>query len=455
MNVKFRNVLNIGLLKSLPRNLFDIPQGGFIETLLTNATEYIGTDVSYLATGYRSSNGVSWKKEADCLSDVIRVGTVDTLTFGCVISNIVLYISLVVILGVIIVKFSLAVAFGWFLSWKLGNFKDGQSYADRMKREQEIENWTAGIYTPANVGRSPYLYPHSPPRKKSIIPHTSRFTKPDPIKTKYGASSELSAQNMWRRPSSATVSTIYGSTITSPFSSTVGTNSTSPSTIYNPKYDFNHSRRQSELTFPLSRRSSISTNSPYSPFSDSKCPLPLSKHIVAQPEATYKPFNFTLAHTICLVTAYSEGIQGLRTTLDSVATTDYPNSHKLIAVICDGVITGSGNEMSTPDICLSMMRDFIVPKDEVQPYSYVAIADGAKRHNMAKVYAGFYRYDNITVSPTQQQRVPMILIVKCGTEAEKMDKKPGNRGKRDSQIILMSFLQKVMFDERMTHLDYV
>ncbi|KAG2171563.1 hypothetical protein INT43_008289 [Umbelopsis isabellina] len=449
------DVLNIGLLKSLPRNLFDIPQGGLIDTLLSNATEYIGTDVSYLATGYRSPNGVSWKKEADCLSDVIRVGMVDTLTFGCVISNIVLYISLVVILGVIIVKFSLAVAFGWFLSWKLGNFKDGQSYADRMKREQEIENWTAGIYTPANVGRSPYLYPLNPPRKKSIIPHTSRFTKPDPIKMKYGNTSELSAQNMWRRPSSATVSTIYGSTFTSPFSSTVGTNSTSPSTIYNPK-DFNHSRRQSELTFPLSRRSSISvaTNSPYSPFGDSKCPLPMSKHIVAQPEMTYKPFNFSLAHTICLITAYSEGIQGLRTTLDSVATTDYPNSHKLLVVICDGVITGSGNEMSTPDICLSMMRDCIVPKDEVQPYSYVAIADGAKRHNMAKVYAGFYRYDNSTVSPTQQQRVPMILIVKCGTEAEKGDKKPGNRGKRDSQIILMSFLQKVMFDERMTHLDY-
>jgi chitin synthase len=460
LNVKFctftcREVLNLNLLKSLPRELLDVPQGGLIDLLITNASDFIGTDMSYAVANYRSQNGLSWKKEAECLSDIIRVGMVDTMTFGCIVSNIVLYISLAVILGVIIVKFSLAVAFGWFLSWKLGNFKDGQSYADRMKREQEIENWTADIYTPANITRSPYLYPpNNPPRKKSIIPQTSRFTKPEPGKLKYGGSFELSSQNMWRRPSSATVSTIYGSTITSPFSSTLGTNSTNPSTIYNPKADFNQSRRQSELTFPISRRSSVSTTTPYNPFSDIKCPLPMSKHMVAQPDINYKPFNFTLAHTICLVTAYSEGIQGLRTTLDSIATTDYPNSHKLIVAIADGVITGSGNEMSTPDICLSMMRDFIVPKDEVQPYSYIAIADGSKRHNMAKVYAGYYRYDSTTVGPAQQQRVPMILIAKCGSPAEKDDKKPGNRGKRDSQIILMSFLQKVMFDERMTHLDY-
>lgn len=449
-----RDVLNIKLLKSLPRNVLDVPQGGLIDLLMTNATEFIGTDMSYTVSNYRSQNGMSWKKEADCLSDIIRVGMVDTMTFGCIVSNIVLYISLAVILGVIIVKFSLAVAFGWFLSWKLGNFEDGQSYAERMKREQEIENWTAGIYTPAIILRPPYLYPLATPRKKSLIPQTSRFTKPDPGKLKYGSSFEPTAQYMWRRPSSATVSTIYGSTITSPFSSTVGTNSTSPSTIYNPKYDFNHSRRQSELTIPLSRRSSLSTMTPYSQFSDLQCPLPMSKHIIAQPDINYKPFNFALAHTICLVTAYSEGIQGLRTTLDSIATTDYPNSHKLIVVIADGIITGSGNETSTPDICLAMMRDLIVPKEEVQPYSYISIADGAKRHNMAKVYAGYYLYDNTTVGPAQQHRVPMIFIAKCGSPAEANEKKPGNRGKRDSQIILMSFLQKVMFDERMTHLDY-
>jgi len=77
----------------------------------------------------------------------------------------------------------------------------------------------------------------------------------------------------------------------------------------------------------------------------------------------------------------------LRTTLDSLATTDYPNSHKLLLVIADGIVKGAGSDISTPDICLSMMKDLVVPAEEVEGNSYVAIADGYKRHNMAKVYA--------------------------------------------------------------------
>jgi chitin synthase len=141
--------------------------------------------------------------------------------------------------------------------------------------------------------------------------------------------------------------------------------------------------------------------------------------------------------------------------MDSIATSDYPNSHKVLLVICDGVITGSGNTRSTPDICVSMMKDLIVPEHLVQPAHYVAIADGSRRNNMAKVYAGYYKYDDSTIDPSLQQRVPMVTIVKCGTpeEAESASK-PGNRGKRDSQIILMQFMQKVMFDERMTTMEY-
>ncbi|KAK1020839.1 Chitin synthase, class 3, partial [Friedmanniomyces endolithicus] len=74
---------------------------------------------------------------------------------------------------------------------------------------------------------------------------------------------------------------------------------------------------------------------------------------------------------------------------------------------------------------------------------------------MAKIYSGFYDYGRDSIIPVEkQQRVPMVCVVKCGTPAEVSAAKPGNRGKRDSQIILMSFLQKVMFDERMTELEY-
>jgi chitin synthase len=202
---------------------------------------------------------------------------------------------------------------------------------------------------------------------------------------------------------------------------------------------------ESPAMFQNSRSSTSLTGDP--------CPWPLH-NVVPQPPADYEPFGFPLMHTICLVTAYSESVEGLRTTLDSLATTDYPNSHKLILIIADGLVKGAGNDLTTPDICLGMMKDLVVPAEEVEPHSYVAIADGHKRHNMAKVYAGFYEYDDATVERSKQQRVPVVLVAKVGNPLEASDAKPGNRGKRDSQIVLMAFLQKVMFDERMTTFEY-
>ncbi|KAF4943093.1 hypothetical protein F66182_18849, partial [Fusarium sp. NRRL 66182] len=113
----------------------------------------------------------------------------------------------------------------------------------------------------------------------------------------------------------------------------------------------------------------------------------IHENVVPQPPPEWQPFGFPLAHTLCLVTCYSEGEEGIRSTLDSIALTDYPNSHKTILVICDGIIKGKGEEMSTPDYVLGMMRDHVIPPDEVQPYSYVAVASGSKSHNMAKIYA--------------------------------------------------------------------
>jgi chitin synthase len=120
------------------------------------------------------------------------------------------------------------------------------------------------------------------------------------------------------------------------------------------------------------------------------------------------------------------------------------------------MVKGTGNELTTPEICLSMMKDSVTGTDfhAVPAHSYVAIADGHKRHNMAKVFAGFYDYDDRTIERSKQQRVPMVVIAKCGNPLEAGEAKPGNRGKRDSHMVLMAFLQKVMFDERMTTLEY-
>ena len=381
---------------------------------------------------YRSDR----EKTAQCLVDIIRVGFIDQKSIGCVASDVLLYLSIIFILGVVLIKFFMAVMFGWFLSWKLGNFKQ-ETYAQRMARAQEIENWTDDIYRPAPGRYRPNTMAAGEKggkKSKFNLPTTSRFSKGDHLvvgnnsrpSTAYGGLSDRHRN-----------SSLYGSKLlkTTPPGSPILQSTGSSHSLAYPR---------DESRMSLAEDSNGSSTG---------CPFPLGD-IVPQPPIDYEPFGFPLCQSICLVTAYSESIEGLRTTIDSLATTDYPNSHKVILVICDGVVKGAGSKLATPDIVLGMMKDLITPEHEVEAHSYVAIADGHKRHNMAKVYAGFYDYDDNTVELSKQQKVPIILVAKVGNPLEVTEAKPGNRGKRDSQIVLMSFLQKVMFDERMTTFDY-
>ncbi|KAG0228625.1 Chitin synthase, class 3 [Actinomortierella wolfii] len=150
-------------------------------------------------------------------------------------------------------------------------------------------------------------------------------------------------------------------------------------------------------------------------------------------------------YTAMLVTCYSEGEASIRTTLNSLANTSYSVKHKLIVVICDGIVRGHGNKLTTPEIVINMI-DLAPGSENPKASSYLAIADGEKQHNMAKVYGGHYVY--------KQRRVPIVVVVKCGNPLEKEASRPGNRGKRDSQLILMSFFQRVLFADRFTELDF-
>ncbi|KZS93523.1 glycosyltransferase family 2 protein [Sistotremastrum niveocremeum HHB9708] len=424
------NVLDLNLLQWLDRSQVSYPAEW--DTFKKQNATFAARDISMyiLRTGQRDM--------ASCLQDLVTVGFIDTNTIGCVASQVVLWVSLVFIIGVVAIKFAMAVIFGWFLSWQLGAFK-GESYEQRMRRAAEIEQWTDDIYRPAPGRYRPTVQKNglsaggkAGKRATTFLPVTSRFSKavdyanPRPGTT-YGNVDPLSYMNK-RNTTMSTYGNLKGSHLSPPET---------------PNF------RGSRSSTSLGDGSRKSNSDP----SLANCPFPLN-NVVPQPPPDYEPFNFPLEHAICLVTAYSESIEGLRTTLDSLATTDYPNSHKLIMVIADGMVRGAGNSLTTPEIVLSMMKELVVPVSEVEPHSYVAIADGHKRHNMARVYAGFYDYDDNTVEKSKQQRVPIVLVAKCGNPLEASDAKPGNRGKRDSQIVLMAFLQKVMFDERMTTFEY-
>ncbi|CEP13266.1 hypothetical protein [Parasitella parasitica] len=448
------HVLNLALLKSLPSTYFQVAKGGLVDQMLNDPASWGGKDMTYVIQSFRGP-GVSWRQEAECLSQTIQVGQIDTISVGCMFSDIVLYVSLVVILAVIGAKFVFAVFFGWFLSWKLGNFSEENSYAARREREEQIENWTRNINTNGPVARVP---PPPPPaqagqsaKRKSLFPRSSRFTPVEHGPNRFDF--DKPPMPVWKNASSRpdSFNSVNSSFFNSPRSHRGSYSSFTTSNNYMPPavspYSWDGRSTDTASVHRSSVNGGLYANGP-------PCPFPLSPYCVPQPPPDYMPFNYPLAYTMCLVTCYSEGAEGIRTTLDSIAVSDYPKSHTMLLVICDGLITGSGESVSTPDVCVGMMRDLIVPADEVKPQPYVAIGDGAKRNNCAKVYAGFYKFDDETVPVDQQSRVPMITIVKCGTEEEQDAPKPGNRGKRDSQIVLMQFLQKVMFDERMTMMEY-
>jgi chitin synthase len=364
------------------------------------------------------------KQNAECFEEIIKVGTVDTDTVGCIASKVVLYLSLGLILSVVIARFVLAIVFQWFISKTYAADKTSQT-SDPRKRNKQIEDWTEDIYRApprltGDVGSSVAGSDRHSKRSSTFLPTTSRFSAVygiDRASRKSGVPTTMAGQS-------------------------------AAGQLLNPMYRQGNDSRSSFL-----RADPYATNN-----SPTDGPGPagfIHEAVVPQPPSDWMPFGFPLAHAICLVTAYSEGELGIRTTLDSIAMTDYPNSHKAILVICDGVIKGKGESFSTPDIVLGMMKDHSTPPEEVEAFSYVAVASGSKRHNMAKIYSGFYDYGAKSAIPLEkQQRVPMMVVVKCGTPDEATKAKPGNRGKRDSQIILMSFLQKVMFDERMTELEY-
>jgi chitin synthase len=390
------------------------------------------------------------KQIAQCFQDIIKVGSIDTETVGCIASKVVLYVSLIFILGIVVIKFFLALLFEWFLCRKYSAAKTSMT-SDKKKRQQQIEDWSEDIYRAPPKVMDPISSAGSDrpnTKRNSFLPTTSRFTSPYAIENTMRKSSGP--------PTTMVTSSSNNRLTTSNAASLYGHTNRSEGTLQVHGIDGRSSPSRASLLDPNGQSSVQRYSSVMHTETDAAGPQGfIHEAVVPQPPPEWQPFGFPLAHTICLVTAYSEGEEGLRSTLDSITMTDYPNSHKLIYVVCDGIIKGRGEAMSTPDYCVSMMKDFSVPPEQVQAYSYVAVASGSKRHNMAKVYCGFYDYGaDSNIPPEKQQRVPMLVVAKCGTPEEAKTSKPGNRGKRDSQIVLMSFLQKVMFDERMTELEY-
>ncbi|KAJ3309903.1 hypothetical protein HDV04_005533 [Boothiomyces sp. JEL0838] len=144
---------------------------------------------------------------------------------------------------------------------------------------------------------------------------------------------------------------------------------------------------------------------------------------------------------ILMVPCYTEGVESLTKTIDSLSTLKYDDKRKLLVVICDGMIIGSGNDRPTPRIVLDILGVDHSQNPEALPFN--SLGDGSKQFNMGKVYSGLYEI--------RGHSVPFIVIVKCGSPTERS--KPGNRGKRDSQLVLMRFLNRVHFNSEFSPME--
>jgi chitin synthase len=144
---------------------------------------------------------------------------------------------------------------------------------------------------------------------------------------------------------------------------------------------------------------------------------------------------------MCQIPAYTEDEESIRRAVDSAARMRYDDKRKLLVIICDGMIIGQGNDRPTPRIVLDILG--VSEAVDPEPLSFESLGEGQKQHNMGKVYSGLYE--------VQGHIVPFLVVVKVGKPSEVS--RPGNRGKRDSQMILMRFLNRVHYNLPMSPLE--
>lgn len=145
---------------------------------------------------------------------------------------------------------------------------------------------------------------------------------------------------------------------------------------------------------------------------------------------------------IVMVPCYNEGRKELGKTIKSVLETSYHQDNKVLVVIADGVITGKGEQMSTPDYLAKILK-FDINAATDPAYRYESI--GASGSNLARVYHGTYT--------SEERSLKYIVVVKVGEEGEQASGKPGNRGKRDSQLIVTGFFNRVLYQREFSPLD--
>lgn len=159
-------------------------------------------------------------------------------------------------------------------------------------------------------------------------------------------------------------------------------------------------------------------------------------------------------YVLISVPCYNESFDSLMNTFSSVAATKYDAALKVLFVVVDGVVKGKENDQFTSDLVLQVLGhpSTHVKKSGSQSQSdtmsratearvpaaptrlYYSLGDGMLQANMAKVYSGHFS--------AVGGSMPYIVVVKTGEGSNN-----GNRGKRDSQLLVLSFLSRLHLEK--------
>jgi chitin synthase len=124
-----------------------------IRTIITSASATSGKDGTRLFyTRQDLRNAVP------CLISRYTAGNIDKITPGCFASQLILYAGLIVILGLVLVRFSMACVFNWFLSEKLAGNPDSR-LLNRSAVSPAVLPEGANISVDNRTGTAPWAGP--------------------------------------------------------------------------------------------------------------------------------------------------------------------------------------------------------------------------------------------------------------------------------------------------------
>jgi cellulose synthase/poly-beta-1,6-N-acetylglucosamine synthase-like glycosyltransferase len=143
-------------------------------------------------------------------------------------------------------------------------------------------------------------------------------------------------------------------------------------------------------------------------------------------------------HDILLVMhipCYNENESVFRKTIESCVESSYEKKRKLLFIVADGTVAAAGQK-PTYRILLEDIFDHN-PDLEVgidnQARPYTSFDSNGVSDNLAFCCTGYFR------------EVPYVVVVKVGRDDEQDRPKPGNRGKRDSQLLVYNFFHYVNY----------